>query len=361
MAAAANVAVAALQQQLQQMQAQMQAQIDVLTAAAAAAGVAPVATDPALLALMRAQLAPITSPAVFRGASAGLEAQRWLSAMVQFFKVAQIASDDDRLSRAGSLLQGPAMLWWQREAQRPAGDANKISSWAQFEAALLKRYQPVDAPQWARTQLQALTLKRWAQVTPYTDRFLEIVALLPLMHEDDQVFQYRSGLPSAAREALATKQFATLEDIMHKALVWEAARAAPATAPGGPASPSSAFRGPSARLNSVGTAGAEGEEPEEAGLEPTASDSSAAIMAQLSRMDARISQLAGSVGQRKPSAQQRRPPGGSNASLNPGRTPGLSDELAQARIKAQLCIHCGQKGHRKRDCTNAADVTTPTN
>ena len=34
------------------------------------------------------------------------------------------------------------------------------------------------------------------------------------------------------------------------------------------------------------------------------------------------------------------------------RTPGLSDEIVRARIKAGQCIKCGQAGHYKTDCTN---------
>lgn len=367
MSAAAVAAMQAqMQAQMQAMQATMQQQIDALTAQAAAAAQAaphpgaaiPIATDPALLALMRAQLAPIASPAVFRGASSGLEAQRWINAMEQFFVVALISDDATRLARAGALLQGPAMLWWQGEVRRLAGDANKISTWAQFSAALLKRYQPVDTQQWARQQLQSLTARKSLQVTSYTDRFLEIVSLLPAMDEGDRVFTYRLGLPSAARDALATKEFSTLEEITHKALVWEAARG-PQSNPA-PAGPSSSSRGPlpQVQLNSVDSFDGEHEEQPA----PYSGDASAAILAHLSRMDARITQLAGNAGPRKGDSQQRKGDNQRGSSRHQGRTPGLSDELAQARIKAQLCIHCGQKGHRKRDCTNAADIVTlPTN
>lgn len=362
MSAAAVAAMQAqMQAQMQAMQATMQQQIDALTAQAAAAAQAaphpgaaiPIATDPALLALMRAQLAPIASPAVFRGASSGLEAQRWINAMEQFFVVALISDDATRLARAGALLQGPAMLWWQGEVRRLAGDANKISTWAQFSAALLKRYQPVDTQQWARQQLQSLTARKSLQVTSYTDRFLEIVSLLPAMDEGDRVFTYRLGLPSAARDALTTKEFSTLEEITHKALVWEAARG-PQSNPA--AGPSSSSRGP--QLNSVDSFDGEHEEQPA----PYSGDAGAAILAHLSRMDARITQLAGNAGPRKGDSQQRKGDNQRGSSRHQGRTPGLSDELAQARIKAQLCIHCGQKGHRKRDCTNAADIVTlPTN
>ena len=358
---------------MQVMQAAMQAQIDALTAqlgaaqagpgpaaaaAAAAAAAQPVATDPALLALMRAQLAPIASPASFRGASSGLEAQRWINSMEQFFVVALISDSATRLARAGALLQGPAMLWWQGEVRRPAGDANKIVDWAQFSVALLRRYQPVDTQQWARQQLQALTTRKALQVTSYTDRFLEIVSLLPAMHEGDRVFAYRLGLPIAAREALATKQFGTLEEITHRALVWEAARGPQSNLPLD--GPSSAPRGPpGGQLHNTDTIDDTADDRQE--LDRSPGGATADIVAQLSRMEARITQLAGQAGQRKGGSQPRKPDEQRGASRHSGRTPGLSDELAQARIRAQLCIHCGQKGHRKRDCTNPADVTTPIN
>lgn len=367
MSAAAVAAMQAqMQAQMQAMQATMQQQIDALTAQAAAAAQAaphpgaaiPIATDPALLALMRAQLAPIASPAAFRGASSGLEAQRWINAMEQFFVVALIDDDATRLGRAGALLQGPAMLWWQGEMRRLANDANKISTWAQFSAVLRKRYQPVDTQQWARQQLQSLTARKSLQVTSYTDRFLEIVSLLPAMDEGDRVFTYRLGLPSAARDALATKEFSTLEEITHKALVWEAARG-PQNNPS-PVGSSSSSRGPllQTQLNSVDSFDGECEER----LSSSPDDASAAILAHLSRMDARITQLASNAGPRKGDSQQRKGGNQRGPSRHQGRTPGLSDELAQARIKAQLCIHCGQKGHMKRDCSNAADIVTlPTN
>ena len=38
------------------------------------------------------------------------------------------------------------------------------------------------------------------------------------------------------------------------------------------------------------------------------------------------------------------------------RTPGLSDELAKARMKAGQCIKCGQEGHFRQDCSNEAKL-----
>ena len=38
------------------------------------------------------------------------------------------------------------------------------------------------------------------------------------------------------------------------------------------------------------------------------------------------------------------------------RTPGLSDDLVKARLKAGQCIKCGQAGHYKAECTNEAKL-----
>jgi hypothetical protein len=38
------------------------------------------------------------------------------------------------------------------------------------------------------------------------------------------------------------------------------------------------------------------------------------------------------------------------------RTPGLTDEVVRARMRAGQCFKCGQEGHFKQDCTNEAKL-----
>jgi hypothetical protein len=38
------------------------------------------------------------------------------------------------------------------------------------------------------------------------------------------------------------------------------------------------------------------------------------------------------------------------------RTPGLTDEVVRARLRAGQCIKCGQAGHFKDSCTNEAKL-----
>jgi len=367
LAAAQQAAAIDLQQQQAHAAAQ-QVQIDALiaqlaaappAAAAVAAGVDPNAgIAAALLAALSTPQAPLPTPAPFLGGAAGLGAQKFLNAVEQYFEAANLVTDTTKLRRAGVLLQGSAALWWRGEQTKPADALDKVSTWAQFHAALLKRYQPVEVSTWARQELHKLIAMPRSASGPYFDRVLELMQQIPHMHAEDQIDLTRRGLPRAAREYIATKKFDTLADLIEKVQIWEQARiqlgvGAPEA---GRSAPSYLPRGP--RVNEIEFVMTNGwdDEPElcaASSSPPAAAPASATdlvlkqISAQLNAMNARFGGGGGKDKRKKTARAPRK-----------GDTPGLPNELAQARIQAHLCIHCGQKGHMKRDCSNAADITT---
>ena len=347
-AAAANlVLIQQLQATVQQLQQQVAANPNAPGGAAPPAAAAPVQqiADPALLSLMRLQSAAAVTPITFRGESTGLEARRWLNSTVLYLESAQIVADADRLMAIGRLFVGGAANWWQKERDRPANDPLKITTWAQFEAALKKRYEPVDAGTWARTQLNALVEKGFNSVLAYTDRFNEINAAITDMAEPDRIFYYRKGLPTAVQNALATKKVDKLDELSEHALRWEAVRVAvnPSGSSGGSSGQGSSGNRYKGNNNSSLHQMEDGE-LEENGSPPT--DRTSALEAQLNRLEAQLKSF-GSDNKKKPFKK----PAGSR-----GRSEGVSNELARARIAARLCIHCGASDHIKRDCTN--DVST---
>ena len=265
--------------------------------------------------------------------------------MALFFEDAAVADDASRLRHAGRLLLGPSATWWSGERARSAIDPLKIASWAQFELALRSRYEPVNAALWARAQLAALVDKGMTSVPAYTEHFLEINAALDDMAEPDRVFNYLRGLPPAAHQTLATKRLVTLAEATQVALRYDAARM-PASAPSRDINPFRQQQRGSSRLNAVDNGGDESVSSSES------SDPTSLLVAQLSRMEARLQAL---TKQQAAKPKQRQSEGRMN--LNPGHTPGLAPELARARIAARLCIHCGQAGHMKFECENAANVT----
>jgi len=357
--------------------AQMQMQIDQLIAQVAAAPAAPavaaaavpvLAPDAAhntqLLSFLRRQAAgPAPS---FLGKAVGLEARRWLTSMQRYFDVAGVAGHADRLLLVGTLLTGPAQTWWASELARPLADAERIVTWPQFEAALRQRFEPVDAMQWGRAQLLALT-RNSLSVVDYTERFLELIALVTDMAENDRIFQYKTGLPASINAAMAGRVHTTLQAATEEAIRRDTNRAAASSsqpASSIPASSSGRFsnrhfnRAPGGASLNRTEASDEGQEQEADGaLTDGAPDALSTIMQTMLHMEARLNALS-SGGSRGGRSSGRGAPrtGSSPGALNPGPTPGLSNELAHDRFTKGLCARCGQSGHRKSSCTNAAKI-----
>ena len=197
--------------------------------------------------------------------------------------------------------------------------------------------------------------------TAYFGSVQDLLVQIPNMHVEDQVDLTRRGLLLLAREYVATKKFATLAELMEKVLIWEGARAQLGGASRSSSSrptAGAASRGPRLSQAEIEFIVANGHdlEPEEVETPPAAAAAPSAaapdaalslIVAQLNAMNARFG-----------GAAKKKKKEGAAGAQRKGHTPGLANELAQARIRARLCIHCGQRGHMKRDCSNAADITT---
>jgi hypothetical protein len=336
---------------------QLQATVQQLQAAqgqnaAAPGGAAPPAAvghqpaDPALISLMRLQAAASVPPLTFKGESTGLEARRWLGATVLYLESAGIAADNERLTAIGRLFTGPSASWWQAERARDPADPRKINTWAQFETALRRRYEPVDSGTWARTQMAALVEKGFHSVLAYTDKFNEINAAITDMAEADRVFNYRRGLPLGVQNALATKRLDRLDEATEAALRWEASRAHLAAPTSSSSSNSQNSSGNRVRSNHQASLH-QLEEEEFNESQPQPIDRTAALEAQLNRLEGQLKAF--SVNRNKPF--NRRAGTGK-------RSEGVTSEMARGRIAAQLCIHCGQSGHFKSNCKNPVDNTT---
>jgi hypothetical protein len=339
-----------------------QVQINALVAAAqAAAAVVPPPIDAHNAAmldnsrrqLMMSQRAAAGAPEPFNG-SIGLEALRWSERMETYFQLAGINVENDCLLVAGRALTGGAATWWLGERRRAAADPALINTWARFVAALRKRFEPVDIAIWARTQLHALTQKGNSNVATYTQRFQEIMGAIADMAEPDRVFAYINGLPQHLRSVLMNKTatLLTLQSNIEAAMRAEGARGLAGAAPSSEQNrsswpPRSSNRAASASLHQM----EQGED--EQGQEQPATPN---MMSILMSMQASISAL--QAQQHKPAARSNGQRGKSSSSRQPHHTPGLSNEIAYARIAARLCIKCGSGTHMKRDCSAPADLTT---
>jgi hypothetical protein len=297
------------------------------------------AADEANRAQARAGAAPL-----FSGKHRHIETHRWLIALERWFAAAHIDATDEetRLEIAASSLRDAAQAWWA--AKTADGTAAGLNTWMLFGAAMRKQFMPLNVEVWALREREALiaaaSKSRNGNVLDYTAKFEELDQLLPNESALSRVVTYGRGLPEAYAVKCNERSFATLaEATSAMTALWHAKESA---------------RHPTASLSN-----ADAEEPPR-GATTSSSVSAASPSADpIGDLRAQVAQLTAMMTERfQSSGRGRGERAGGRSRQREGesrarsRTPGLSDEIVRARLKAGLCIKCGQAGHFKTDCTN---------
>ena len=338
--AAAAEAAASAEASLAQVTASAEAALAQAAASAAAAlAQAAAAADAAIAQRQRTAAGPAP---LFFGKANTIEAHRWQLAMDQWLASAHIGAADEktRLEVAAAALRDSAQAWWA--TKRADGTAGTLGTWATFSDAVRKQFMPVDIERWATRERDALVgaSTRNKDVLAYTASFCELDMLLPGERELTRVMAYERGLPSEYSVKCAERRFATLaEATVAMTALWHAK--------GG------------ARHTTVSLSNTETGEPSQSAASSASASSPAAdpisdLRAQVAQLTAMMTERfsgRGRGGRAGGRSQQRE-----GAPRSRSRTPGLSDELAKARIKAGQCIKCGQEGHFKADCANEAKL-----
>lgn len=339
-AAPAGVNATAAEQALILLVARMERQellVKAQLAQSSADAAARAAADEANRAQVRAGAAPL-----FSGKHRHIETHRWLIALERWFAAAHIDATDEetRLEIAASSLRDAAQAWWA--AKTADGTAAGLNTWQLFGAAMRKQFMPLNVEVWALREREALiaaaSKSRNGDVLDYTAKFEELDQLLPNESALSRVVAYGRGLPEAYAVKCNERGFTTLaEATSAMTALWHAKASA---------------RHPAASLSN-----AEAEDPpRDTPTSASASASSPAAdpigdlrtqVAQLTAMMTERFQSSGRGGRAGGRSRQRE-----GESRVRSRTPGLSDEIVRARIKAGQCIKCGQAGHYKSDCTN---------
>jgi hypothetical protein len=291
----------------------------------------------------------------FSAKSIGMEAHRWLITMERWFGSARIAAGDDatRITEGTSALRDTAQTWWK--AEQDSGRAAGVTTWAQFAAAIRRKFLPQDPERWAMGERARLTEEKMKDVARYTSQYSEWDMLLPNESELARVMAYEKGLPEEYRVKCAERRYATLvEATTAMVALWNAR----AIARGSPASLSHTEMTESDQQ-------VDGARVTPATAAPPAQTSEDRIVERLmAMMTERFSNSQSSPGRGAWRGRDRKPrgtepgAGGSGDQRPPrARTPGISDEMARARVRAGQCIKCGEKGHFARECTNPTNST----
>jgi hypothetical protein len=190
-------------------------------------------------------------------------------------------------------------------------------------------------------QRDRLTSASMKDVAAYTAKYAEIDMLLPTETELSRVMAYERGLPEHYRVKCAERRFAKLSDASTAMLAaWNARENA---------------RGSHAALGNTEAV----EQPWDEASSSSSTIASSSSPDPVSDLRAQVAQLTAMMTERFQSSGRGRGGHSSGRSRQRegvprarSRTPGLSDDLVKARMKAGQCIKCGQAGHYKADCTN---------
>ena len=287
---------------------------------------------------------------LFQGKGNGLEAHRWLTTLEQWFAAAHIEACDDatRLEVAQAALRDAAQAWWSTKLAN--GTAATLGTWDLFSVGVRAHFLPLDVVRWAmreRETLIAAGAAKGRNVLDYTAKFNELDQLLPDEAALSRVIAYERGLPGAYAVKCTERRFATLAEATEAmTTLWHAKE--------------------SARHTTASLSNAETVEPphgaaSSSSAAPSVSASAAAdpvgdLRAQVAQLTAMMTERFQSSGRGRSGRAGGRSRQREGEPRARSRTPGLSDELVRARIRARQCIKCGQEGHYKVDCANEAKL-----
>jgi hypothetical protein len=318
---------------------------------------------------------------LFHGLARDIAVHTWLISLERWFESAHIATDAggeadaERIEVAATALRGPAQTWWEATraadaAQVAAGQPAALGTWSAFTSAVRRHFLPQAPELWAVQQLEKLTSSNMKDVAQYTNQFVAFDMLVSpqSMGELIRVVTYQRSLPELYRVHAAEKQHSTLAAAMDSTLaLWNAKSAAAAAAAG--VKPHSS----AARLSAVSDDNDHGGDSDDVAAQHTQQASAAAAAvtptAGLQKMmqDAFLSAMQSVRGGKVPKRGDNRGTGGGRGRGGRGRdrqrggsggrsprarTPGVTEEQAQERLAAGVCINCGQPNHFARDCTN---------
>lgn len=253
----------------------------------------------------------------------------WLFGLEQFFAASGLHADAARIAFAAASLDRTALQWWHLisvVAARPGGAAVP-TTWSQFSAALIARFQAINVERAARDRLH--DLRQTGGVAAYAAAFQQVLLRVPDLTDAAAKHQFIHGLKPTVQRELLFRDPASLTDALAMAERVDSVvyRTQP---PPGPRRPAAA--------------GADGG--------PTAMD-----LGQLEDYaeaqeewtdDAEPEEEVAAVGPARPAG--RGPPPAGRGPPSAARAPYLDPEERRRCLESQLCFKCKRPGHRSGQC-----------
>ena len=176
----------------------LQQQVATLQAAAAAASAASTAQVTPLPYFLKApKVAPFSGE---RGVD-GQDVEVWAFGADNFFNLSPPTSDQQRIAYAVTRLEKTALQWWLYQTQLAArGGPALPTTWRQWVAALITRFQPINAERVARDRLSSIT--QTGSVGAYAAAFQKLLMRVTDLPDTQVLHFFLHGLQPAVKRQL---------------------------------------------------------------------------------------------------------------------------------------------------------------
>ena len=156
-------------------------------------------------------------PCVYEGKRDEYTVRAWLYQVSQYLSLVQVGNqvpldEDTKISYASTFFAGNAAAWWYTimvSNSRP-------TTWAGFEALVVKEFVPADSVQRSRDKLRRLYQK--TSVAAYLSEFRNIILTIPEVNDGEKLDRFCQGLKSQIKIEVLKAGAKNLEEASRIAL-----------------------------------------------------------------------------------------------------------------------------------------------
>ena len=156
----------------------------------------------------------------------------FLYKLENYFVLARITSDPERVAAACDRLYGPPLTWFRAVTQ----SAEHQPTWADIKSAMLEEFTPPHASLDARDQLARLRMEDW-KLRAYNTRFRNLCLRIPDLAHTEKFDRYCRGLRVELLREVRLRGITSLEQAMTMAEHWVSSHHSASSAVNAPYAP----------------------------------------------------------------------------------------------------------------------------
>jgi hypothetical protein len=140
----------------------------------------------------------------------GEDLRAWLFQANEQLDLLGVTDDEARIKIAGMALSKNAKTWYLSVRGPTCSDANRVTTWDQFQTALMAHFYPIDPIKQARDRIA--NLRQVGNVRDYTAMFRQLCTIITNMSDAERLDRYVRGLKARTRQEVELREPNTFEE-----------------------------------------------------------------------------------------------------------------------------------------------------